>query len=188
MHEKLAGTRAYPLVDEHAAEQGTGIISVAANATKGLYHLPDRATDQPRVERSGMGRKTREGWLFLPSTEDARAAIQCLQGGMARRPGALAHGSRKSAANKSGFLSTNCRRWATRIKSSSCSRAAVSAGISIVIGFQNVAQLRAIYGRDRTVTMTQRSNHQGRTAVRRGRDCQVGERPSGRAARSNAPR
>jgi type IV secretory pathway TraG/TraD family ATPase VirD4 len=27
-------------------------------------------------------------------------------------------------------------------------------GISTVIGFQNVAQLRAIYGRDRTVTMT----------------------------------
>jgi hypothetical protein len=64
IHEELAGTRAYPLIDPGAHEQGSGILATAANAVKSFYHLPAR--DQ--TDRSWSARKwtqTREGWVFF---------------------------------------------------------------------------------------------------------------------------
>ena len=152
LHEALAGTRAYPLVDEHAAEQGTGIISVAANATKGFYHLPRREQTN-RVWCARQWAASREGWIFLPSTEDARAAIQSLQGvwldSLVRWLMTSEIGSEQvwifvDELPAMGYQ-TQIERLLTRGR---------KRGISTVIGFQNVAQLRAIYGKDTTVTMT----------------------------------
>jgi len=79
IHEKLAGTRAHPLIDPGAHEQGSGILATAANAIKSFYHLP--AHDQTgRTWSAREWAQTREGWVFLSCTEDARAAIQRLQG------------------------------------------------------------------------------------------------------------
>src|SRR5439155_16169072 len=73
------GTRAAPLIHEPAAEQGTGIVSVAANATKSLFHLPKQHQANGFFCAREWARDPL-GWIFLPSTEDGRAAIQSIQG------------------------------------------------------------------------------------------------------------
>jgi energy-coupling factor transporter ATP-binding protein EcfA2 len=152
MHKMLAGTRAYPLVDEHAAEQGTGIISVAANATKGFYHLP-RRDQTTRVWSARQWAEKREGWIFLPSTEDARAAIQSLQAlwldALVRWLMAADIGSEQIWIFVDELPAMGYQNQIEQLLTRGRKR-----GISTVIGFQNVSQLRAIYGRDRTVTLT----------------------------------
>jgi type IV secretory pathway TraG/TraD family ATPase VirD4 len=152
IHEALEGTRAHPLVDPHAAEQGTGIISVAANATKGFHHLPRR--DQARrLWSARQWADKREGWIFLPSTEDARAAIQALQGVwldcLVRWLMTADIGSQQMWIFVDELPAMGYQSQIEQLLTRGRKR-----GISTVIGFQNVAQLRAIYGRDRTVTMT----------------------------------
>jgi type IV secretory pathway TraG/TraD family ATPase VirD4 len=152
MHKRLAGTRAYPLVDEHAAEQGTGIISVAANATKGFYHLP-RREQTTRAWSARQWAEERRGWIFLPSSEDARAAIQSLQAvwldALVRWLMAADIGSEQIWIIVDELPAMGYQNQIEQLLTRGRKR-----GISTVIGFQNVAQLRAIYGRDRTVTMT----------------------------------
>ena len=152
IHKKLAGTRAYPLVDEHAAEQGTGIISVAANATKAFYHLPRREqTNQLWSARQWASQ--RRGWIFLSSTEDARAAIQSLQGvwldALTRWLMAADIGSEQVWIFADELPAMGYQNQIEQLLTRGRKR-----GLSVVIGFQNVSQLRAIYGRDRTVTMS----------------------------------
>src|SRR5208283_5585729 len=79
IQQGLTGTRAYPLVDPGAHEQGSGILATAANAVKPFYHLPRRA-QTTRMWSARTWAETHEGWVFLSSTEDSRAAIQRLQG------------------------------------------------------------------------------------------------------------
>ncbi len=152
IHEKLAGTRAYPLVDEHAAEQGTGIISVAANATKAFYHLPRREQTN-RIWSARQWATSREGWIFLPSTEDARAAIQSLQGvwldALTRWLMAADIGSQQVWIFADELPAMGYQNQIEQLLTRGRKR-----GLSVVMGFQNVSQLRAIYGRDRTVTMS----------------------------------
>jgi hypothetical protein len=152
IHEKLVDTRAYPLVDPHAAEQGTGIISVAANATKGFYHLP-RRDQTTRVWSARQWAEKRQGWIFLPSTEDARAAIQSLQAVwldcLVRWLMSADIGSEQIWIFVDELPAMGYQNQIEQLLTRGRKR-----GISTVIGFQNVAQLRAIYGRDRTVTMT----------------------------------
>jgi hypothetical protein len=152
IHKQLAGTRAYPLVDEHAAEQGTGIISVAANATKGFYHLP-RRDQTDRVWSARQWAEKRQGWIFLPSTEDARAAIQSLQAvwldALVRWLMAADIGSEQIWIFVDELPAMGYQNQIEQLLTRGRKR-----GISTVIGFQNVSQLRAIYGRDRTVTLT----------------------------------
>jgi energy-coupling factor transporter ATP-binding protein EcfA2 len=152
MHKQLAGTRAYPLVDEHAAEQGTGIISVAANATKAFYHLP-RREETNRVWSARQWAQDRRGWIFLSSTEDARAAIQSLQGvwldALTRWLMASDIGSEQVGIFADELPAMGYQSQIEQLLTRGRKR-----GLSVVIGFQNVSQLRAIYGRDRTVTMT----------------------------------
>jgi hypothetical protein len=70
IQERLTGTRAYPLIDPGAHEQGSGILVTAANAVKPFYYLPGRA----ETERTWSAREwaeTREGWVFLASGSGA---------------------------------------------------------------------------------------------------------------------
>jgi type IV secretory pathway TraG/TraD family ATPase VirD4 len=79
IQKALTGTRAYPLIDPGAHEQGSGILATVANAVKCFYHLPQETAANSRWSAREWA-ETRRGWVFLPSTEDARAAIQTLQG------------------------------------------------------------------------------------------------------------
>src|SRR5260370_41338331 len=79
MQKALTGTRAYPLIDPGAHEQGSGILATVANAVKCFYHLPQETAASTRWSAREWA-QTRRGWVFLSSTEDARAAIQTFQG------------------------------------------------------------------------------------------------------------
>jgi len=152
LHQALTGTRAYPLVDEHAAEQGTGIVSVAANATKGFYYLPQRKqTDRTWSARQWA--QERRGWIFLPSTEDARAAIQALQGvwldALTRWLMAADIGSDQTWIFADELPAMGYQNQIEQLITRGRKR-----GLSVVIGFQNVSQLRSIYGRDGATTLT----------------------------------
>ena len=152
IHEQLAGTRAYPLVDEHAAEQGTGIISVAANATKAFYHLPRREQTN-RVWSARQWASERRGWIFLPSTEDARAAIQSVQAvwldSLVRWLMSAEIGSEQVWIFADELPAMGYQNQIEQLITRGRKR-----GLSVVIGFQNISQLRTIYGRDGAVTMT----------------------------------
>src|SRR5262249_19305349 len=79
MHQALKGTPAYPLIDPKAAEQGAGILGTAANALKTFVHLP-KADEALGIWNAREYALNRQGWIFLPSQEDIREAIQTLQG------------------------------------------------------------------------------------------------------------
>jgi hypothetical protein len=152
LHQRLAGTRAYPLVDEHAAEQGTGIISVAANATKAFYYLPPRE-HTTRGWSARQWAQERRGWIFLPSNEAARAAIQSLQAvwldALTRWLMAADIGSDQTWIFADELPAMGYQNQIEQLIARGRKR-----GLSLVIGFQNVSQLRSIYGRDSAVTLT----------------------------------
>ena len=76
LKEALRGTPAEVLIDPGAHEQGAGIVATAFNATSSFRHLP-QAAEQAWSALEWAG--TREGWLFLSSTEDSREAALPLQ-------------------------------------------------------------------------------------------------------------
>jgi Type IV secretion-system coupling protein DNA-binding domain len=152
MHRALIGTRAAPLIDEHAAEQGTGIVSVAANATKGLFHLPKQNQANGFFCAREWARDPL-GWIFLPSTEDGRAAIQSIQGVwldcLTRWLMAAEIDSQHVWIFCDELPAMGYQNQIEQLLTRGRKR-----GLSVVIGFQNVAQLRSIYGPDTTITMT----------------------------------
>ena len=155
IRDQLEGTSAAAIIDPgaHDSGGGQGIISVANTAIEGFAHLPRR--DQ--AERTWSARewaRNRKGWLFLPGTEDARAAIESLQGVwldslvrwlMTRDIGAddpiflfcdelAAMGYQPNVAS---VLARGRKR-----------------AIACTIGFQSVSQLRSIYGHDGATSLT----------------------------------
>jgi type IV secretory pathway TraG/TraD family ATPase VirD4 len=152
IHQELAGTRAYPLIDPGAHEQGSGILATAANAIKSFYHLPGR--DQ--TDRTWSARKwtqTRDGWVFLSCTEDARAAIQILQGvwldSLVRWLMSAEIGSGQVWIMADELPALGYQPQIEKLVTRGRKR-----GLAVVMGFQNVSQLRSIYGRDGAVTLT----------------------------------
>jgi hypothetical protein len=65
IHKALEGTRAYPLVDPEATEQGSGILATAANAVKPFHHLP--LAGQTSRTWSARGHKTGRVGSFSPA-------------------------------------------------------------------------------------------------------------------------
>jgi hypothetical protein len=59
MHKKLIGTRAYPLVDEHAAEQGNRHHFGRRERNQGLLPPTPQRTNHTSVERPTVGREAR---------------------------------------------------------------------------------------------------------------------------------
>jgi type IV secretory pathway TraG/TraD family ATPase VirD4 len=152
IHKALKGTRAFPLIDPEAHEQGSGILATAANAVKPFHHLPL----QSQTSRSWSAREwaqTREGWVFLSSTEDARAAIQNLQGvwldSLVRWLMSAEIGSEQVWIMADEFPALEYQPQVEKVVTRGRKR-----GIAVVIGFQNISQLRSIYGRDGAVTLT----------------------------------
>jgi len=152
IHQALAGTRAYPLVDPQAHEQGAGILATAANAVKPFHHLPAAGqTARPWSAREWA--QTRKGWVFLCSTEDARAAIQKLQGvwldSLVRWLMSADIGSDQVWIIADELASLEYQPQIEKLVTRGRKR-----GMATVLGFQNVSQLRSIYGRDGAITLT----------------------------------
>ena len=152
IQKALKGTQAYPLIDPGAHEQGAGILATAANAVKPFHHLPQR--DQTQCVWSARGwAQTREGWVFLPSTEDARAAIQRLQGvwldSLVRWLMSAEIGSGQVWIMADELPAMEYQPQIEQLVTRGRKR-----GLAVVMGFQNVSQLRSIYGRDGAITLT----------------------------------
>lgn len=152
IQQALKGTRAYPLIDPGAHEQGSGILATTANAVKPFHHLPlpEEAT---RTWSARTWAESRKGWIFLSSTEDARAAIQKLQGvwldSLVRWLMSAEIGSDQVWIMADEFPALEYQPQVEKVVTRGRKR-----GICVVMGFQNVSQLRSIYGRDGAITLT----------------------------------
>jgi type IV secretory pathway TraG/TraD family ATPase VirD4 len=152
IHKALVGTGAYPLVDPDATEQGSGILATASNAIKPFFHLP-LASQTSRTWSAREWAQTREGWVFLCSTEDGRAAIQKLQGvwmdSLVRWLMSAEIGSKPVwiIADEFPVLGYQPQMEQTVVRGR-------KRGLCVVLAFQNVAQVRTIYGREGATTLT----------------------------------
>jgi type IV secretory pathway TraG/TraD family ATPase VirD4 len=151
---QLDKTSAAAVIDPGAHDSGGGqaIISVANTALEGFAHLPRR--DQ--AQRTWSAREwahNRKGWIFLPATEDARAAIESLQGvwldslvrwllaGQIGSNQVFLYCDELPAMGYQPNVATVLARGRKR-------------EISCTIGFQSISQLRSIYGHDGATTLT----------------------------------
>ena len=152
LHKAVEGTDAYALIDPEAHDQGSGIVAVAANATKSFHHLP-KLSEANRKWSAREWATTRKGWVFLSSSEDARAAIQTLQGVwldtlvrwlMSNEIGSDQVWIMADEMPALGYQ-PQIKMFITRGR---------KRGLAVVMGFQNISQLRAIYGDDDAITLT----------------------------------
>ncbi len=154
LRQTLAGTPAEPLIDPGAHEQGAGIVATAAGAVRPFQYLPRRED----TKNSWSARRWAErpaGWLFLTSMEDSRAALVRLQAlwldSLVRwLLGAdLEHAGRQVWIVIDELATLGYQPQLEQLVTRGRKR-----GLCVVMGFQNVSQLRSIYGRDRTTTLT----------------------------------
>jgi type IV secretory pathway TraG/TraD family ATPase VirD4 len=152
IQKALKGTPAYPLIDPGAHEQGAGILATAANAVKPFQHLPQR-NQADRVWSARSYARHPEGWVFLPSSEDARAAIQRLQGVWLD---SLVRWlmSAKIGSDQVWIMADELPAMEYQPQIEQLVVRGRKRGLAVVMGFQNVSQLRSIYGRDGAITLT----------------------------------
>jgi type IV secretory pathway TraG/TraD family ATPase VirD4 len=152
LHKRLVGTRAYAIVDPEAHDQGAGIVATVANALKACYHLP------PMHQTTGKWSAcewslTRRGWVFLPCKEDIRDAIEPLQGlwldCLVRWLMSAQIGREQVWIVADELPALGYQPQIEKLVTRGRKR-----GLAVVIGFQNVAQTRAVYGRDGAITLT----------------------------------
>jgi hypothetical protein len=152
IQQALAGTRAFPLIDAGAPSR----------APASWRPLPTRSNPcticrkSVRPAASGApaaGPRRVGGWVFLSSTEDARAAIQRLQGvwldSLVRWLMSAAIGSDQVWIMADELPAMEYRPQIEKLITRGRKR-----GLALVIGFQNVSQLRSIYGLDGAITLT----------------------------------
>ena len=154
LRQTLAGTPAEPLVDPGAHEQGAGIVATAAGAVRPFEYLPRRAeTDASWSARRWAARPG--GWLFLTSTEDSRAALMRLQAlwldSLVRW---LLGADLERADGQVWIVIDELAVLGYQAQLEQLVTRGRKRGLCVVMGFQNVSQLRSIYGRDRTTTLT----------------------------------
>lgn len=154
LRQALAGTPAEPLIDPGAHEQGAGIVATAAGAVRPFQYLPSREETTPSWSARRWAEQPR-GWLFLTSMEDSRAALVRLQAlwldSLVRwLLGAdLEHAGRQVWIMIDELAVLGYQPQLEQLVTRGRKR-----GLCVVMGFQNVSQLRSIYGRDRTTTLT----------------------------------
>ncbi|HTT75990.1 MAG TPA: type IV secretion system DNA-binding domain-containing protein [Candidatus Binataceae bacterium] len=154
LRQTLVGTPAEPLIDPGAHEQGAGIIATATGAVRPFQYLPRHEdTDASWSAQAWAGQP--RGWLFLTSMEDSRAALIRLQAlwldSLVRwLLGAdLEHAGRQVWIVIDELAVLGYQPQLEQLVTRGRKR-----GLCVVMGFQNVSQLRSIYGRDRTTTLT----------------------------------
>jgi type IV secretory pathway TraG/TraD family ATPase VirD4 len=177
LKDALKETPAEALIDPGAHEQGAGIVATAFNATSSFRHLPPQSDLSWSALEWG---NTRRGWLFLSSTEESREAALPLQSVwldcIVRRVMA-AEGSRRQVwiiADELPVLKRQAELETLVVRGR-------KRGLSVVLGFQAITQLRAIYGHDQTATLaaapaTKLVLRTGEAETARWSSAQIGER------------
>ncbi|MGO9265771.1 MAG: type IV secretion system DNA-binding domain-containing protein [Candidatus Binataceae bacterium] len=152
LHARLVGTRAYAIIDPQAHDQGAGIVATVANALKACYHLPPLEQTTRSWSARAWAAQPR-GWVFLPCKEDLRDAIEPLQGlwldTLVRWLMSAPIGSAQVWIIADELPALGYQPQIEKLVTRGRKR-----GLAVVIGFQNVAQTRAIYGRDGAITLT----------------------------------
>lgn len=154
LRQTLAGTPAEPLIDPGAHEQGAGIVATAAGAVRPFQYLPRRGETGVSWSARRWAERPR-GWLFLTSMEDSRAALVRLQAlwldSLVRwlLGTDLEHAGRQVWIMIDELAVLGYQPQLEQLVTRGRKR-----GLCVVMGFQNVSQLRSIYGRDRTTTLT----------------------------------
>jgi len=152
MHEALEGTLAYAHINPDAAGQRSGILGTAGNAIKTFVHLPQR-NDTNRTWSARQWSQSRKGWVFLPSQEDIRAAIELLQGlwldVLVRWLMSARIDSSQVWVIADELASLGHQPMIEMLMTRGRKR-----GLAVTLGVQNVSQLRAIYGHEGAITLT----------------------------------
>jgi len=124
-------------------------------AMNAIWPLSLLQTEHPEARRwsAVSWSSKRDGWLFLTSTEDSRPAIQALQGIW------LDLLIRRLMSNEIGAAQTwivadevATMGYQPQLEQSLITRGR-KRGLSVILSLQNIAQLRAIYGHDPTITL-----------------------------------
>jgi type IV secretion system coupling TraD/TrwB family protein len=177
LKEALRGTPAEVLIDPGAHEQGAGIVATAFNATNPFRYLIGEAG---RAWSALEWAQSREGWLFLTSTEDSREAALPLQSVwldcIVRR--LMAEQERREQvwiiADELPVLKRQSQLEALVVRG-------LKRWLCAVLGFQAITQPRAIYGQEQTATLaaapaTKLILRTGEAETARWSSAQIGER------------
>ncbi len=150
LREKLAGTPAEALIDPGAHEQGAGIVATAANATKCFRYLPERG---PRRWSALESSKDRRGWLFLTSGEDSRDAALPLQSVWLDCIIHRLMASELNTSNQVWIVADELPVLGRQARLEDLVVRGRKRGLAVVLGFQAITQLHAIYGSQQTATL-----------------------------------
>jgi hypothetical protein len=152
LRERLKATPAEALIDPGAHEQGAGIVATVANAVNPFRYLPH---DARRDWSAREWAETREGWVFLTSEEATRAAVLPLLGlwldSIVHR--LLSTELNRSARDRIWIIADELPVLHRQRQIESLLARGRKRGLCVVIGFQAMSQLRAIYGRDEATTL-----------------------------------
>jgi Type IV secretion-system coupling protein DNA-binding domain len=155
IQQALKGTVAYRLVDPGLKETGHNIIGTALTAVGPFEHLP-HSNEASRQWSAREWVQSRKGWIFLTSTAAAQAAIQPMQAiwldclvrwlmdaeiSNDPKDQVWIVADELPALEYQANILTLLTRGRKR-------------GLAVVIGFQNIAQLRTIYGDNGAITIT----------------------------------
>jgi type IV secretory pathway TraG/TraD family ATPase VirD4 len=152
LKQRLKGTPAEALIDPGAHEQGAGIVATVANAVNPFRYLRSIAATEWSAREWA---ETRTGWVFLTCEEATRAAVLPLLSlwldSMVHRllSTELEQGTRERVWIVADELPVLRRQQ----KIESLLARGRKRGLCVIIGFQAMPQLRAIYGHDEAATL-----------------------------------
>lgn len=152
LKRRLKGTPAEALIDPGAHEQGAGIIATVANAVNPFRYLPAQAAAEWSAREWA---RTREGWVFLTCEEATRAAVLPLLSlwldSLARQ--LLSVELDRGARERVWIVADELPAVRRQRQIENLLARGRKRGLCVMIGFQAMAQLRAIYGRDEATTL-----------------------------------
>lgn len=149
---RFEGTDSTRLVTKDSDRQSNGTLSTLVTVIQAFNLLPEKED----TERSWSTRdyaKEQKGWVFLSSTAENREATLAMQGmWLALLAKRLL--SRTKAQPQIWFILDELPTLGYQPDIMQLAAMGRSYGIPLVIGFQNVAQLRSRYGREDAKTLT----------------------------------
>jgi type IV secretory pathway TraG/TraD family ATPase VirD4 len=152
LRQRLKGTPAEALIDPGAHEQGAGIVATVAYAINPFRYLPMAAATEWSAREWA---ETRRGWVFLTCEEATRAAVLPLLSlwldSMVHR--LLSTELERGARERVWIVADELPVLRRQQKIESLLARGRKRGLCVVIGFQAMPQLRAIYGHDEAATL-----------------------------------
>jgi hypothetical protein len=149
LKQALAGTPAYSLIDPGAHEQGAGIIATVANATRSFAYLPP---DDGRPPWSALRWSQHpEGWLFLTLRDASHsAALPLVNLWLDLIIGRLLDSDHR---RRIWIVVDELPILARQARLETLTTRGRKRGLSAVLGFQSIAQLRRIYGHEQATVL-----------------------------------